>query len=127
MHNRELKVQILSSLILKALTLLRPLSTFQVETMNKDSFRLLRKLPFDLTIITLNDLFLWSKLWFNKIKRPFLLSMLTSYFLKHSSQETLRIVEASQPEGLWPSLRDVTEPSMKLVVTIIQTLEPSTK
>lgn len=62
MHDWELEVQILSSLIFEALVLLRPLCAFQVETVNETTLGFRVECSLYTAVISSNDLFLWSEL-----------------------------------------------------------------
>jgi hypothetical protein len=73
MQNWELEVQIFTGLVFEALTLLGPLGTFKVETMDEHSLRLRRELFLNTAIIALDDIFLWSELRLDLIEGPFLL------------------------------------------------------
>jgi len=76
-------------------------------------------------IFTANDFLLDFSLRLDGIKRPFLLGVLSGDFLQCCSQETLWVVESSQPEGDWTGA--LGEPVLKLEVTVDETLDPATE
>ena len=93
--------------------------------MDTDAFRGNSKLLLDAAILTSDDFFLDLCLGFDRVERPFLLGVLSSYLLHGSCEETLRIVETSQPEGNRPL--STGKPIVKLEVSIDQTLYPATE
>lgn len=66
--------------------------------MDADTFRWNLEGLLNTAIIAANDFFLDFSLGLDGVKRPFLLSVLSGDFLHSSGQETLWVVEASQPE-----------------------------
>lgn len=65
-----------------------------------DAYTFLRHLEslLDATIVTSNDFLLDLSLRLNGVKGPLLLRVLSCHLLHSSSQETLWIVESSEPE-----------------------------
>lgn len=90
---------ILRRRILESLLVPRPGGAFQVETVDADTFGGNRELLLDAAIFTSNDLFLDLCLGFDRVERPLLLGVLSGDLLHGSSEETLGIIEASEPEG----------------------------
>ena len=67
--------------------------------MDADTFSRNCELLLDAAILTSNDFFLDLCLGFDRVERPLLLSVLSGDLLHGSGEETLRIVETSEPEG----------------------------
>jgi len=89
---------ILRGLVFEALLVSGPGSTFKVETVDADTFTWDLEYLLDATIFASNDFLLDFSLGLNGLKRPLLLGVLSSDLLHGGGQETLRVVEASQPE-----------------------------
>lgn len=53
--------------------------------------------------------------------------MHTGDFLKHCGQESLWVIEASQPEGLWASCVALSQPVVELIVAIKKSFNPSSE
>ena len=109
-QNGELEVQVLACLFLEALTLLGPLGSLEIESVNEHALLLWLKLSFHTAIVSLNDFFLRSELGLHLVKRPLLVRVLAGDFLQNSCQETLRVVETSQPEAGRSCLVDSVQP-----------------
>jgi len=67
--------------------------------MDADTFSGNRKLLLDTAILTSDDFLLNLCLGFDRVERPLLFRVLSSDLLHGSREETLWIVETSQPEG----------------------------
>lgn len=89
---------ILRSLVFKALLISRPGCTFDVETVDADTFRRHLECLLNATIVSTDDFFLHFGLWLDGIERPFLLGVLSGDLLHRGSEETLRVIETSEPE-----------------------------
>lgn len=96
--NRERLEGIFGNRIFELFLVSGPGSTLKIETMDADTFRRDLELLLNTTIFSANDFFLDLSLCFNRVQRPFLLCVLSSDFLHCSSEETLWIIEACEPE-----------------------------
>ena len=99
MNDREGLIWILRSRIFKSLLIPGPGSAFQVKTVNADTFSWNSELLLDAAILTSNDFLLDLCLGFDRVEGPLLFRVLSGDLLQGSRQETLRIVETSEPEG----------------------------
>jgi hypothetical protein len=123
--NREGVEELLWLRFFKSLLALVPPSTFEVKTVDKDTFSWhLELLAFNAAIVTLDHILGDFGLVLDLIEGPLLGLSLTGDFLLHGGEEALWVEEAGQPEGLRTLLGD---PAIQLEVAIIETLHPTTK
>ena len=99
MNDWEGLIRILRSRVLESLLVPGPGGAFQVETVDADTFGGNCELLLDAAILASNDLFLDLCLGFDGVERPLLLGVLSGDLLHGGSEETLGIIEASEPEG----------------------------
>jgi len=118
-------IELLRVGVFKSLLWSVPTGTFKEETM--DVYTLIwsiDSLSFDSSIVTLDDILEDFRGVDNLVKRPVLSFSLSSNLLLHGSEETLWVEETCQPEGWWSFFAN---PSIKLVISIEKTLNPSSK
>jgi len=122
MHNWEGLEEFLSRGFFEAS--LSPRGTFKEKTVNVDSLIWWAKSFLDSSIFSLDDFLHRLVPLSDGIERPLGLSVLSSDLLKNSGQESLLVIETSQPEAWWSSL---VEPVAKLVVAVDQLFNPSSE
>lgn len=114
---------ILGGLVFESLLVSRPGSTFEVQTMDADTFRRCGEGLLNATIFTTNDFLLDLCLGLDGIKGPLLLSVLSGDLLHGGSEETLWVVEASEPEG--DGAATLGEPVVQLEVPVDEAADPT--
>ena len=98
MDDREALEWILRDLILEFLLSLGPGGALQVEAVDTDTFLRDGESLFDTARLVDNNLLLDFCLGLYGIERPLLFTVQSSDLLQGSSKETLRVIEASEPE-----------------------------
>jgi len=97
MDNWECLIQIPSRLLIE--TSLGPGSSLKEQTVDKDSLIWSLDVSLNPSIITVNGFLKWLIPLFDCIKRPVLFRVLSSDLLKSAGEESLLVVETSEPEA----------------------------
>ena len=123
--NREWLERILGGLILEFLLVLGPGGTFEEEAVDTDTFLRDGECLLNTARFVKDDFLLDFSLWLDGIKGPLLFRVLSGDLLHSSSQETLRVIEAGEPER--DGALTLLEPVVKLVVPVDEALDPTTE
>jgi len=122
MDNWEGLIQVLSRLLIE--TSLGPGSSLKVESVDVDSLAWSLDVLLNSSVITLDGLLQWLVPLLDSIKRPAALTVLSGDLLESTGQETLLVIETSEPEARWSSL---PQPVVKLEPSIVEALHPSSE